>query len=357
MNVQSVNPLIAERPKPTGIQVLIAAPEDGVLTRMAYRIPFAALSEAELQWRMVLEGHLQKNDLAGIDCLILSRCSNSATLPVVRLARRNGIKVLYELDDDLLQPPQDEEWGRHYSLSCRPRVIKLLLDEADLVKAGSPELARRLQQRGYQSIYQPYAIDLPPLQAPQSGPPYRIGYFGTKHHRGDLNRIFPALLEVAETLGPAVEFQFIGCQPDHWEQLRRVKVRGPINDYHKFLEALTGFAWTLGLAPLRLTPFNEAKSDSKFRDLSAAGTVGIYAAAAPYRETVRQGVNGWLCAEEPEAWYRTIMEALNTPQRRQMVENARSQLLERNHPTVVAHQWLVIIRQLISSAENLKFKF
>jgi glycosyltransferase involved in cell wall biosynthesis len=326
--------------------ILIATPEDGVLTQMAYSIPFATLSQEKLEWRLVFEAHLQRSDLAGVDCLILCRCSNSATLSVVRFARHHGIKVLYELDDNLLEPPLDEEWGRRYSQSCRPRVIELLLDESDLIKAGSPELARRLLRRGYRAIYQPYAINLLPLQPERVTPPYRVGYFGTRHHRSDLNRIFPALLKVEETLGPKVEFQFIGCHPDRWEKLRHAKVQGPITDYQKFLTELASSGWTLGLAPLRPSSFNQAKSDSKFRDLSAAGVVGIYADVAPYRNTIRQGVNGWLCGDDPQEWYRTIMRSLASPHRRKMLENARAQLLERNHPTIIANQWLSLIQEL-----------
>ncbi len=314
---------------------------------MAYQIPFSALTTEELEWRLVLEAYLQREDLARIDLLILSRCCNRNALTVARLARRRGIPVIYEIDDDLLQPPLDEEWGRRYHQSFRPQLIKRIMDEAALIKAGSKELAERLRNKGYQAVYLPYAVELQPFAPETEEAPLRIGYFGTRHHRSDIETIFPALIEVREALGEHVAFEFVGCYPERWRQLKTVAIRPTISEYGEFIKALANFGWSLGLAPLRSHSFNEAKSDSKFRDLSAAGIVGIYANLPPYRGTVLSGVNGWLCGAEPEAWYRCIMEALGTS-RRPMVENARKQLMEQNAPFEVARQWLMLFRKLLS---------
>ncbi len=266
---------------------------------------------------------------------------------MARLARRRGIPIIYEIDDDLLQPPLDEEWGRRYLQSFRPQLIKRIMDEADLIKAGSKELAERLLNKGYHAVYLPYAVELQPFAPETAGSPLRIGYFGTRHHRSDIEIIFPALLKVRQTLGEQVAFEFIGCYPERWRQLETVAIRPAISDYGGFIKALAIFGWSLGLAPLRSHSFNEAKSDSKFRDLSAAGIVGIYADLPPYRGTVLSGVNGWLCAKGSEKWYRCIMEALGTS-RQSMVENARKQLVEQNAPSEVARQWLMLFRKLLS---------
>ena len=324
-------------------QVLIIAAENSALAQISYRIPLSYLSKSEIEWRFVPEAYLQRTNLTATDLLVLSRCCSNTTLAMARIARRRGIKILYELDDDLLRPPQDEEWGRRYQQSLRPQLIKLFLDEADLIKAGSPELAQRLQEEGYQAVYHPYAVELQPFRPERPAPPYRIGYFGTKHHRSDIEAIFPALIEVRAALGKRVAFEFIGCFPEQWKQLGDVSIRPVIPGYREFLQVLANSGWNLGLAPLRPHPFNEAKSDSKFRDLSAAGIVGIYADLPPYRGSVRSGVNGWLCETKPQAWYEMIRTALNTPFR-PMLESARAQLFKDNHPKVVAQQWLSLYR-------------
>ncbi len=329
--------------------VLIVAPEAGALVRMAYDIPFRALPGNELSWRFVLEVQLQRSDLITIDLLVLGRCYQASTLSLARVARRRGVKIVYELDDDLLEPPQDESWGRHYEQSGLSQMIRRFLDESDLVKAGSPELARRLEKRGYSSIYQEYGFQPQPLPPGKPAPPYRIGYFGTKHHRSDINGILPALRKVRQELAGKVEFEFIGCPPAALEQLAPVQVRPAIPDYEVFLKRLSDAGWTLGLAPLRPHPFNEAKSDSKFRDLSSAGIIGIYADLPPYRDAIRPGVNGWLCGTGTGAWYRTIMEALalSPSQRSEMIEAARGQLLARNHPDLTARRWTELINTIL----------
>jgi hypothetical protein len=329
--------------------VLIVAPEAGTLVRMAYDIPFRALPGNELNWRFILEARLRPSDLIPVDLLVLGRCYQAATLSLARLARRLGVKVLYELDDDLLAPPRDEPWGRHYEQSGLSQTIRSFLDESDLVKAGSPELARRLEKRGYPSIYQDYGVQPQPLPPGKPVPPYRIGYFGTKHHRSDINGIVPALRKVRQELAGEVEFEFIGCPPDAPDQLAPVRVRPAIPDYEVFLKTLSEAGWTLGLAPLRPHPFNEAKSDSKFRDLSSAGILGIYADLPPYRDAVRPGSNGWLCGTGTGAWHRTIREALSlsASRRSEMIEAAREQLLARNHPDLAARRWIELINTIL----------
>ncbi len=325
--------------------VLVVAPETFTMTRMIYEIPFHGLSMQALVWRIISEHSLKLEDLQDIQVLIFYRCIQDLTLSLARFAHLNQIKVIYELDDDLLDPPEDSSWGRRYKISHLSEIIKMFLAEVDLVKAGSPELARRLKERGYPAIYQPYTAKIHDITVNMIGPPHRVGYFGSPHHQCDIEMVFPALLAIKELLQEQVEFEFIGCYPQEWQRLK-ARIFPYVPDYELFLKTLTDRRWSLGLAPLRRISFNEAKSNSKFRDYTAAGVLGIYSDLAPYRDSVTDGQNGWLVKDSSEEWYEVIKAALSSTQRATMIQQARKLMKTIYSTESVAQNWLVLLKKL-----------
>lgn len=320
--------------------VIIVTPSHAAGTEIGYRIPFEILRRTEtLSYRIVLEFNFQRGDLIGADVLILYRCLRGRTLSLADYARKKGIRVMYELDDDLLDPPEDEPWGLRHRQCGQPQMIRRFLETVDLVKAGSSVLAERIRCGGIQCIYQPYAVRVREKALCERVPPYRIGYFGTPHHQKDIASILPALQAIETEFLDLVEFEFWGCVPEEWHHLKKVRVAKFNTDYEGFLDTLSEREWTIGLAPLRPTRFNEAKSNSKFRDYAAAGIPAIYADMPPYRDCVVHGQNGWVCGNNPTDWVCAIREALQNRERFILAANARSYVNIHHNPQTVAENW------------------
>lgn len=324
--------------------VMVVTPTLGAGTEICYRIPFEILCNTRaITYRIFLEYHFQQEDLAGVSVLILYRCLQGRTLTLANYARKKGIKVIYEMDDDLLDPPEDETWGKRYRRCGFPHIVGRFLKTAHQVKAGSPVLVERLGNQGIESIYQPYAVRArknPPLR---SGPPYRIGYFGTPHHQPDISSIFPALQTLEEEFGDDVEFEFFGCVPQMGHKLKQIRVWKFNPDYERFLDDLSEREWTVGLAPLRPTRFNEAKSNSKFREFAAIGVPAVYSDLKPYRECVDHWKNGLLCGWKPENWVDTVKEVIQNAERWMMVNKAQSYVAVYHNPQFAADNWAKLI--------------
>jgi len=318
-------------------QVLIVSSQTGY--EQIYKIPFELLGDWGYDFRSVREYEFKAGDLAETDYLILYRCIARPVLSLVRLAKAKKIPIIYELDDDLLALPDDVEWGKRCIDRGLSWITGLFLRETGIIKAGSPELATRLNERGYFAIYQPYPVKFIGTAEAHFDLPYKIGYFGTRHHQIDISVIFPALEAVQSILHDQIAFEFIGCCPQDTSRLENVKLFQPVIGYELFLGFLAGRNWDLGLAPLRQTYFNEAKSNSKFRDLTAAGIIGIYSDLLPYRECIIQGLNGWLSENLSEAWTEMILTGLKSGKRIKMVSSARQQLQRDNHPEKIAQNW------------------
>lgn len=340
--------------KPPLHKILVVSPGRGAAITIAYELPFSILQDHGFVWDFRLEGELKARDLTGCALLVLYRCRQARTIAFLRLARKMGIPVLYELDDDLLAPPPDESWGELYRKEFHRHILETLLAEADLIKAGSPELAKRLEKRGFSAVYQPYPVQLLALPAKkrEDASLFRIGYFGTPHHRKDIEAIFPALLRIDELFRERVQFEFVGCYPEGWAKLKRAVIHPCIHDYSGFLKKLASLNWTVGLAPLRPIPFNEAKSDSKFRDYTAAGITGIYADLPPYRHTVRPGINGWLAGDHPDQWVEMISAALLDVKREEKLAAAREQAQRINCPERAAAAWRGLYEKLKSKVRR-----
>jgi glycosyltransferase involved in cell wall biosynthesis len=97
--------------------------------------------------------------------------------------------------------------------------------------------------------------------------------------------------------------------------------------YQSFLAAGTRH---IGLVPELATPFNRARSHTKFFDITRCRAVGIYAAGSACADVVRDGVDGLVVAMEPDAWVAAVQRLAAAPATREaLLEGARQRVAER----------------------------
>ena len=124
--------------------------------------------------------------------------------------------------------------------------------------------------------------------------PLTIGYGGRYLHAPDLEVIVEPLRQILDSrLDPAGRVcRLSPCRPPKppkgdASSLRRRHPRVPP------LSANAG--WAIGLAPLRDSAENRAKTNNKYREYAALGIPGIYSDMPVYASSVRHGETGdWL---------------------------------------------------------------
>ena len=210
---------------------------------------------------------------------------------LVRDVRRRGLKLIYDLDDDLLSSHPSPAVERVIA-PARPK-IRLLLREADAVIVPAVPLADRARALNPCVFVWPNAIDESLARAArpsdaQTGEGADIGYFGTTSHLPDLLAVLECL-EMALTglpARPAMELRGISDDPrlaGLFAARCDVRLLPVDGDYPSFLAGLQSRApWKAGLAPLTDTVFNRSKSDIKFLDYAIAGIAGVYADCPAY---------------------------------------------------------------------------
>lgn len=311
-----------------------------------------------------------------VDAVIVDRLWRPDVSPalvqnLVERTRRAGARLIYALDDNLLDlPPENLPFaGLKHACSAEEQhwVIRFFLQEADGVLVTTQALAQRLLDLNENITVVPHALDEQLLVSRwihsgrlPFGPRRKIvGYMGTLTHDDDLMMVLPALRTVCESHGEEVEFQIVGGigYEDTWEALdelpvRIVNPRPEESAYPLFMLWFTSrLRWDVAISPLMDTPFNRCKSDIKFLDYSAMGAAGIYSRVPAYESTVHDGQTGLLVDNNAGAWVEAL-EALLADDglRMRLARNAVEYLYTQRILGCRAQAWPAALDKLLEDA-------
>jgi glycosyltransferase involved in cell wall biosynthesis len=264
-------------------------------------------------WLLLPAAEVPLEDLYSFHAVIVARGISQRSLEVLRAARRQGCRTVYDTDDNLLlidQAFSDPEipWLRIFG-EARPR-IEAMLREADVVKLyGEPAVPSFLPYNSRIAVIRPYQIldgtELPP--APDRRP-VTVGFLGSYFKDDEFVPVIEAIQRILQE-GHPVRFEFFGFLPKALEGMPGISHVPWRSSYSEYRRTLAGLGWEIGLAPLRDLEFNRGKNNAKYREYAAAGVAGIYSDAEVYRTTVCPRQTGLVVPHASvEAWYEAILE-------------------------------------------------
>lgn len=242
---------------------------------------------------------------------------------ILALARQTGKPVIYDLDDLLLELPEDhpDRLSYYYEAALLPMVRALV--EADLVTVSTPMLREYALRFNSRVRVLPNYLDesIWKLKAPktpgEAASPLVLAYVGGPSHTPDLAMIAKSLRTLAQRYGSRIRLHFLGCRAP-LELLDEPNVSwqaSPTFEYVKFAEFLAAQDYDLCTAPLKDNLFNRCKSAVKYLEYTAIGVPGVYSDLEPYRQAVRHGENGLLAASS-EAWEEQLSRLIESPELR-----------------------------------------
>lgn len=155
----------------------------------------------------------------------------------------------------------------------------------------------------------------------------RVFYHGTASHAAEIRWLRP-VVEEALRRDEHITFEIAGGRDVHrlYRGMPRVTVAHPMKwpAYQAFM-AMPGRH--VGLVPLLDTPFNLARSYTKFFDITRCGAVGVYAPDSACAEVVSHGVDGLVVRQKQEAWAEAILHlAQDEPLRHSLLSNATKKM-------------------------------
>lgn len=247
-------------------------------------------------------------DIPECDVAVFQRPASSKAVPIMRFYKRQGVRVVIELDDNIHAiPPTNQSWWAYRHPESNTRNMTECLKLADRIVVSTPDLARAY---GTDVIVENCIPDW--YAGIKTGAAERtLGWGGSLAvHRHDLRVVGGGLVEamraepgwtftvIGESKGVGRELGFESDPPETgWI---------PINEY---LEAMSRL--TIGIAPLADNVFNRGKSWLKALEYAALGVPCIVSDLPEYR---RLGVGE--AVSKPKHWKAALRKLMGDPEAR-----------------------------------------
>lgn len=311
----------------------------------AYRIrfPFYAVKEYRPDLVMGFGTTIKPEAKELADVVIGQRiCIPGSSKLWQRWAKEGQKKLIFELDDDLwnIDPANQKAYYFFGDRDTRRRLNENI-QVSYAVTVSTPELAEEVyRQTGHGNIHVvPNAV--PPWLLDHEAPKnHHVGWGGSPTHHGDFGLLRQGMKKFLQH-NPGRTFHTIGMDYAEWmklprEQCHHTKWVPTPEDFFRTID------YTVGVAPLADSHFNQSKSDIKFLELAALGIPTIASDVAPYRSIV-DGKTGVLVKNDHE-WGRTLRSTVEDPDAfARMGEEAKEYVRNNRTTTHTAPLWYNVI--------------
>lgn len=267
------------------------------------------------------------------DLIVIQRPLNNAFVSMIEQANRQGIATAVELDDDfeMLHRSNMAYDATFNTPGYGPQYLRAAASAADLFTVSTPALAKYASHDRVEVLRNNV-----PARIFENTPAYErerdtdlpvVGWTGTiQTHPGDLEMTRRALRDIdysgltkpeeIASVEPSFGLHIVGdgggvlnalglpaTHPHHFTDWL------PMEDYY---DAIGGM--DIGMVPLEISPFNQAKSALKGLEMAAMGVPFV---ASPTREYERLAAHGvGTIAKGPSAWRKQISQLIENPKRR-----------------------------------------
>lgn len=299
--------------------------------------------EGHIDFEVFLENEVTPIQVANADIIVLCRNLEPTYKPIYELALQLAIPIIYDLDDDLWEPPVNTLAHQYYLHPARQRQFNWIVEHASLVRVHSPVLRELVRPHNANVELVWAAIDwsLIPSELPQlSLGPTKLVYAAQKDSGNHLfSHMQTDLLKILAHYGNKVELHLLGFNPPQLRQHPQIVLVPFENSFTDYFKKFTRAGYAIGLAPMPSERFYQCKTNIKYRDYAAAGAAGIYSAVPLYENTVIQGETGLLVSDN--RWFDAIVSLLENPsQIEQIRQAARRDAASRYNMSTVAQLWL-----------------
>jgi hypothetical protein len=245
---------------------------------------------------------------------------------LARHCRTHGIRLIYDLDDDLLNIPRDHPEAA--ILRPRAKLVARMLGHADAVWVSTEALQQTI---GAKATVVPNGLDEriwadPLVRTKHSWGELRVLYMGTTTHEADFAMVEPALIRLQKEFAGRVRIDLIGvtARGDLPAGINRIAPPAhAVASYPGFVEWITRQSWNVGIAPLADTSFNRAKSAIKTLDYAALGLAVLASDVPAYRQSSAELVGN-------TEWFAALAALVRDPRQRLAQAQAAQQDFLRN---------------------------
>lgn len=280
--------------------------------------PFNAMRDRDgFKYEVIDEKAATRAHIASARHIIFVRNVEPETYRCLEWAHELGRHTVYFIDDNFLEIKPNTEIGLYYNDPGRRETFANFLRNSQTIKVDAPELGKYIYERyNTNTIYFPASVDFAWIDQLSRNYEYRaqlvIGYEGAAKE-DDFAPVIPALKRVLDYYGGFVRAEFYGYVPPAIAGHPNVSYQEGGIDYRSFIGKLNTCNWDIGLAPLENNPFNNCKTNNKFREYSACRIAGIYSDSPVYTPWVTSEDTGLIVPHTEEGWYKGLIKMIENP--------------------------------------------
>lgn len=255
------------------------------------------------------------------DAIIWHRISVPTELDVdalAAIARLVGARLIYDLDDNLLDMDDHGERERYRSMRC---AVVRSLQVADEVWCSTPALKARVKplvsgkNQVAANTLDPAIWAMPQHRTPQRGSAgcLRMVYMGTRTHDEDFGFLCAVMRVLEARLPGCFKLTVIGvCErpPEGAPWLDFLEpplfLGASYPGFVHWLQQQQGF--DLGVAPLLSNRFNDCKSPIKVLDYAALGLPTLASSMPAYTHSLRTGIDCFHADNRVSDWVDQLLK-------------------------------------------------
>ncbi|HEU4721177.1 MAG TPA: glycosyltransferase [Gemmatimonadaceae bacterium] len=286
------------------------------------------------------------------DAMHIQQMHDEEGLEIMARMRRAGIAVVWDTDDDLSAVTRGSEaWHRHGGRRGIRRHAKQALQAArtaHLVTTTNEHLAQVYREQGVEHVVAVENYIAPEdLERPRKRHQgLVIGLTAAGEHEPDLKRMrFAAMLERLLERHDGVRVVCIGVdlrlRSEHrYTHLDDVRIEDLVAVESEF---------DVGLAPLRDTAFNRARSNVKLKEYAAAGAMWVASPVGPYRGMGEEQGGVLVCDDD---WLETLEALLRDADRRRTLTDRARTWVQGQTIRAGAARWQAAYRDAVERARG-----
>lgn len=326
---------------------LIASVKIGVLD-----VLFPLQERGQCNVRFVQTRSIKAMHIKWCDVLITVRGAEKATLEVVQIAKKYQRFIVYYLDDDLLHVPVANEEERWYYKRIVDQYLIPILNLSDCLWGVNANIKERYLSFCPSGRWIENKVPVHSLMESHHRDQKQtvdVLFAGSSGHQGLLRELLsPVIREVADELGDKVMFTFIGADSGIYDK-ENVKNIAYFEEYERYRNFVESKQFDIGLAIIKDEAFYHCKYYNKFLEYTSLGCVGIYTDVEPYTFVVKNGQNGYLCANTFLDWKSAIYRAiLDTEERKNCIIDAQEYVKENHNIEKILSKLTEDIPELLS---------
>lgn len=286
------------------------------------------------------------------DIIIMQRLMHKGLADHIAQGKSVGQYIINDLDDWYwgLDPSNNAFKHSHPKFNSKENVnyYKSVLSRSSLLTVSTTYLADRVSRfirADITVIKNKVAVDNFSVKQHTVSDVPVVGWAGSTAHRsGDVETIAGILKPLYKT--GAIKLMHVGHHagaPSFASKLGLTDsdvVTTPLVSSHDYPKALT---MDIGVVPLRVTPFNQAKSDIKGLEYSAAGIPFVAQSIDAYDELFESGIGR--TAKRPHEWAKHL-KALCDPKVREEEGSRNRELVRVRDISIGIQQWSQLLHSL-----------